>query len=143
MALTASPELVRLFETYTGHPDSLAANLAALTTQEVRNDPLIVATGTDIVIFPGGGRDPEVQGFRLSTRGFKELAGISHLPPAISSLVKMRSLDPAGTIWRREATRLLHATETARKANSTALWRDVIAVEAYAGREQKIAEMVD
>jgi len=45
MALTVSPELVQLFETYTGHPQSLAANLAALTTQEVRNDPLIVATG--------------------------------------------------------------------------------------------------
>jgi len=143
MALTVSPELVRLFETYTGHPDSLAAHLAALTTREVRDDPLIVATGTDVVIFPGAGRDPEVQGFRLSTRGFKELAGISHLPPAVSSLVKMRSLDPDGTLWRREAIRLLLATETARKANSAALWRDVIAVEAYAGREQKIAEMVD
>ena len=143
MAPTVSPELIRLFETYTGHPESLAAHLAALTTREVRNDPLIVATGTDIVIFPGGGRDPEVQGFRLSTRGFKELAGISHLPPAISSLVKMRSLDPEGTIWRREATRLLHATETARRANSVALWRDVISVEAYVGREQKIAEMID
>jgi hypothetical protein len=143
MALTVSPELVRLFETYTGHPDSLAAHLAALTTREVRDDPLIVATGTDVVIFPGAGRDPEVQGFRLSTRGFKELAGISHLPPAVSSLVKMRALDPDGTLWRREAARLLQATETARKANSAALWRDVIAVEAYAGREQKIAEMVD
>src|SRR5258706_14737314 len=120
MALTVSPELIRLFETYTGHPESLAANLAALTTQAVRNDPLIVATGTDIVIFPGAGRDPEVQGFRLSTRGFKELAGISHLPPAISSLVKMRSLDPGGTIRRRGATPLLPATQAAPKANAAA-----------------------
>ena len=143
MASTASPELVRLFETYTGHPESLAAQLAALKTQEVRNDPLIVATGTDIVIFPGAGRDPEVQGFRLSTRGFKELAGISHLPPAISSLVQMRALDASGRIWRREATRLLQATQQARAANSVDLWREVIAVEAYVGREQKIADMVD
>ena len=143
MASNVSPELVQLFETYTGHPQSLAAHLAALTTQQVRNDPLIVATGTDIVIFPGHGRDPEVQGFRLSTRGFKELAGISHLPPAVSSLVRMRELDASGLLWRREAARLLRATETARKANSVALWRDVIQVEAYVGREQKIAEMVD
>ena len=138
-----SPELVRLFETYTGHPESLAAQLAALTTQQVRDDPLIVATGTDMVIFPGAGRAPEVQGFRLSTRGFKELAGISHLPPAVSSLVKMRSLDPGGTVWRREAARLLRAAEAARQANSAALWRERIQVDAYAGREQKIAEMVD
>ena len=106
MASNVSPELVQLFETYTGHPQSLAAHLAALTTQQVRNDPLIVATGTDIVIFPGHGRDPEVQGFRLSTRGFKELAGISHLPPAVSSLVRMRELDASGLLWRREAARL-------------------------------------
>ena len=31
-----SPELVRLFETYTGHPQSLAAKLAGLTTREVK-----------------------------------------------------------------------------------------------------------
>jgi hypothetical protein len=37
----------------------------------------------DLAIFPGGGRPPSVQTFRLSTPGFKELAGISHFGPAV------------------------------------------------------------
>jgi hypothetical protein len=45
--------------------------------------------------------------------------------------------------WRPEAERLLLATEKARAANNAALWRDVIAVEAFQGRETKIVEMYD
>ncbi|SFP58531.1 DUF5624 domain-containing protein [Variovorax sp. 770b2] len=137
-----SPELLRLFETYTGGPQGIGANLAALTGAATAGDPLIVATSADMVLFPGNGRDPEVQGFRLSTRGFKELAGISHHGPAVASILKMRLVDPEGPLWRTEAGRLLAATRIAREANSVALWRDLIAVPAYRGREQKIAELV-
>lgn len=137
-----SPELLRLFETYTGGPQGIGANLAALTGAATAGDPLIVATSADVVLFPGGGRDPEVQGFRLSTRGFKELAGISHHGPAVASILQMRLVEPDGMLWRREAERLLVATRNAREANSVALWRDVIAVAAYRGREQRIAELV-
>lgn len=137
-----SPELLRLFETYTAGPRSIGANLAALTGAATAADPLIVATSSDIVLFPGNGREPEVQGFRLSTRGFKELAGISHHGPAVASILQMRLAEPEGTLWRHEAERLLAATRTAREANSMALWRDVIAVPAYRGREQRIAELV-
>jgi hypothetical protein len=49
-----------------------------MTVKAGADDPLIVATGTDMAIFPGGGQPPKVQSFRLSTRGFKELAGIAH-----------------------------------------------------------------
>ena len=137
-----SPELLRLFETYTGGPLGIGANLAALTGAATAGDPLIVATSADIVLYPGNGRDPEVQGFRLSTRGFKELAGISHHGPAVASILKMRLVDPEGPLWRTEAERLIAATRVAREANSVALWRDTIAVPAYRGREQKIAELV-
>jgi hypothetical protein len=138
-----SPELVRLFETYTGTADSIGARLAALTGRATANDPLVVATATDMLLFPGAGRAPEIQGFRLSTRGFKELAGISHHAPAVASLLKMRALDPDGDLWRSEAMRLIESTRLARLANSPALWREVIAVAAYRGRETRIAELVD
>ncbi|WP_077001369.1 DUF5624 domain-containing protein [Variovorax sp. KK3] len=138
-----SPELLRLFETYTGGPQGIGGKLAALTGAATAGDPLIVATSSDVVLFPGNGRDPEVQGFRLSTRGFKELAGISHHGPAVASVLKMRLVDPDGMTWRREAERLLVATRAAREANSVELWRDVIAVPAYRGREQRIAELVN
>lgn len=86
-----SAGLLRLFDTYTATPDSIGARLAGLTAAATADDPLIVATSSDIVLYPGGGRDPEIQGFRLSTRGFKELAGISHHGPAVASLLKMRA----------------------------------------------------
>ena len=138
-----SPELVRLFETYTAGPHSIGAKLTALTSASTANDPLIVATSTDIVLCPGGGKAPEIEGFRMSTRGFKELAGISHHGPAVASLIRMRELDPGGALWRSETQRLIESTRAARLANSVELWRDRIAVAAYRGREQRIAELVD
>jgi len=82
-----SPELVSLYETYTAGPTSIGADLTRMTVKAGADDPLIVATGTDMAIFPGGGRPPAVQSFRLSTRGFKELAGISHFGPALATIV--------------------------------------------------------
>jgi hypothetical protein len=143
MPVFQSPELVALFETYTAGPTSIGADLARMTTAAGAKDPLIVATGTDMAIFPGNGGAPSVQSFRLSTRGFKELAAVSHLGPALATLVNMHALDPASDLWRKDAERLLTATATARAANSPGLWRDKIAVEAYRGREDAIAAMVD
>lgn len=138
-----SPELVSLYETYTAGPTSIGADLTRMTVKAGADDPLIVATGTDMAIFPGSGRPPKVQSFRLSTRGFKELAGIAHFGPALASIVNMHRLEPKSDIWRKDAERLAAATQVARNANSTSLWRDRIAVEAFRGREDAIAAMVD
>jgi hypothetical protein len=138
-----SPELVSLHETYTAGTTSIGADLTRMAVKAGADDPLIVASGTDMAIFPGGGRPPAVQSFRLSTRGFKELAGISHFGPALATIVNMHALEPTIDIWRKDAERLLAATQVARRANSTSLWRDQIAVEAYRGREDAIASMVD
>jgi hypothetical protein len=138
-----SPELVALYDTYTAGPTSIGADLTRMTVKAGADDPLIVATGTDMAIFPGGGRPPRVKSFRLSTRGFKELAGIAHLGPALASIVNLHTLEPANPIWRKDAERLATATQSARAANSPALWRDRVAVEAFRGREDAIAAMVD
>ena len=137
-----SPELVNLFTTYTASLTSIGADFTRLAARVSADDPLIVATATDLALYPGGGAPPSVEGFRLSTQGFKELAGISHLGPALATLVRMKELDPDGD-WRAGAERLLAATQTARLSNSEALWRDTIAVKTYAGRERAIAAMTD
>jgi hypothetical protein len=83
-----------------------------------------------------------VEGFRVATRGFNELAGLSHLGPAVASLISLR--ERAGDdAWRTQAQRLISATQRARAVNTVALWRDVIAVEAFRGREQRISDMYD
>ena len=137
-----SAELIDLFRAYTASHDSIGARFVRAAAQRSAGDPLIVATGTDLALFPGGGRPPEVEGFRVSTRGFKELAGVSHLGPALASLAQMKQLDADGP-WRAGAEELLAAVRTARAANSASLWRDRIAVGAFAGREAAIATMVD
>jgi hypothetical protein len=137
-----SAEFLRLFETYTADPNSIGAKLNNAALHNGRDAPLIVATGADFVLYPGGGQEPEVEGYRLTTRGFKELSAVSHFGPAVASLVKIRELDPDSAVWRVEAERLLAATEAARAVNSPTLWRDVIAVPAYRGRETTIANMV-
>jgi Domain of unknown function (DUF5624) len=143
MAIYQNPELIALFETYTGGPHSIGANLTRMAIQAAANDPLIVATRTDMALYPGGGGTPTTQSFRLDTKGFKELAAISHLGPALATLVNMYRLDPFSELWRKDAERLLTATEVARRANSIEMWRDGIAVEAYRGREKAIAAMTD
>jgi len=142
MASFESPELVALYTTYTSDQHSIGNHLTSVTADQTENDPLIVATGRDLALYPGGGQEPQVEGFRMSTRGFKELAGISHLGPALASLVNIRAQAGDGS-WREDGERLLTRVETARVANDLALWRDTIAVPAYRGREQAIADMVD
>jgi hypothetical protein len=137
-----SAELIDLFTTYTAGPSSIGAHLADTVVREVAHNPLLVATGTDFALYPGDGSAPTVEGYRLSTRGFKELAAVSHLGPALATLARMREVDPDGG-WRADAERLLEACKAARAASSARLWRDHIAVRAFAGREQAIAAMVD
>ena len=141
-----SPELVDLFTIYTASPDSIGAHLAQATARETEHDPLLVVTGTDLALYPGGGAAPVIEPYRLATRGFKELAGISHLGPALATLARLRELsEPTGNAdaWRADAARLLDAAKAARAASSAPLWRDQIAVRAFAGREERIAAMVD
>ncbi|MET8826959.1 DUF5624 domain-containing protein [Streptomyces sp. NPDC004610] len=138
----SSPELVDLFTTYTAAPDSIGARLTAVAARERADDPLIVATARDFALYPGGGRPPMVEGFRLTTRGFKEIAGISHLGPALATLVELAE-KYGDSAWRPAAERLLAQVEAARAANGVELWRDVIAVEAFEGREAAIAAMTD
>jgi hypothetical protein len=142
MRVFESAELLQLFEAYTGSPTSIGAHLGQAAARTNVSDPLIVATGSDIALYPGEGVPPTVQGFRLSTRGFKELAAVSHLGPALATLSMLRELDESGR-WRSDAERLLHVTQAARTANSAALWRDQIAVAAFVDREHAIAAMVD
>ena len=154
-------ELVSLFTTYTASPDSIGAHLAQAAVREAEHDPLLVVTGTDLVLYPGSGAAPVVEPYRLATRGFKELAGISHLGPALATLARLRELtgdDCGGDVcdgrdqlgdgtpgggWRADAARLLNAAKAARAASSTSLWRDQIAVRAFEGREEAIAAMID
>jgi Domain of unknown function (DUF5624) len=138
-----SPELVALFTTYTASPDSIGAHLARAAVSAAEHDPLLVVTGTDLVIYPGSGKPPRIEPYRLATRGFKELAAISHLGPAVATLARLRELIDDVSGWRADAVRLLDATETARAANSPSLWRDRLAVRAFAGREDAIAAMID
>ena len=141
-ASSESAELVDLFLAYSASPASIGAQFVHAAAQTRADDPLIVSTATDLAIFPGSGGSPTVEGFRVSTRGFKELAGVSHLGPALATLSRMKELDAAGP-WRAGAEDLLVATRAARSANTEALWRDRIAVRAFAGREAAIAAMID
>lgn len=137
-----SPDLVGLFTTYTASEESIGTRLARTVAAERAEDPLLLATSTDLALYPGGGKPPETLGIRFATRGFKELAAVSHLAPALSTLAALKERDPDGA-WRTETRRLLDRVRRSRAANSAALWRDEIAVSAFRGREKSIARMID
>lgn len=142
MPYSENAEFIRLFQAYTGSATSIGAHFGQTAGRAAAGDPLIVATGFDIALYPGGGAPPTIEGYRLSNRGFKETAAISHLGPALATLAWLREHGPDG-VWRADAQELLDATRATREANSVALWRDEIAAPSFVGRAESIAAMVD
>jgi hypothetical protein len=135
-----SPELVALYQAYTASAQSIGAGFADAAERLDSSRPLLVATHGDIALFAGNGAPPIIESFRLGARGFKELAAISHLGPAVATLARLKELEPDGG-WRRAAEALLGTCRTARQANTVQLWADQICVDAFVGREEPIARM--
>jgi hypothetical protein len=129
-----------LYDTYTG-AGSTAQHLTKYMVRLTEGDPLLLVTGSDFVVFPGGRREPIVESFRHSTRGFVELTAVSHLAPCIAWLFRLRELGYQN--WRDDAKRLLETADQVRSINDTRYWQTEVAVEAFQGYEAKIADMVD
>jgi len=141
--MTYSPhtEFSKLYKIYTSDPEGMGQHLTARMAKLSDDDPLLVVTGSDAVLFPGSGRPPVVESFRKSTRGFIELASVSHLGTAVAWAVRLREL--ADPVWRTDAARLIDQIDRTRRINSEKFWREEIAVPALAGYESKIADMID
>src|ERR1700736_5471325 len=141
MAYQPDAAFAGLFRAFTSDPQSIGAHLTQQMAQQAADAPMLVSTGSDIVLFPGGGRAPSIESFRKSTRGFIELTAVSHLPLALAYLARMREVAPHDETWRSDAARLRHHAQETRDANSIALWRDRVAVESFSGHERKIANL--
>ncbi len=141
--MTYSPhiEFSKLYKIYTSDPDSMGQHLASRMAALTDDDPLLVITGSDAVLFPGSGQPPIVESFRQSTRGFIELAGVSHLGTAVAWMIRLREL--ADPVWRSDAARMIDQIDRTRRINSETIWREEIAVPALAGYESKIADLID
>jgi hypothetical protein len=140
MAYAPHDDFRSLYDAYTG-PGSTAQHLTKHMVRLTERDPLLVITGADFVIFPGGGCPPIVESFRHSTRGFVELTAVSHLAPCIAWLFRLRELGYAN--WCDDAKRMIDTADQVRSVNDTHYWEKEVAVEAYRGYESKIADMVD
>jgi hypothetical protein len=142
-AMSYSPpdEFSRLYKIYTSDPDSMGKHLTDRMTKLTEGDPLLVVTGSDAVLFPGSGKPPLAESFRKSTRGFIELASVSHLGTAAAWLVRLRELEDP--VWRTDARRLIDQIDRTRRINTKYLWQHEIAVPALAGFESKIVDMID
>jgi hypothetical protein len=126
---------------FTPDQGSIGAHLNDLRAGLSADDPLLVVTGTDMVIFAGSGREPLMESFRKSTRGFIELTSISHVGVAVPFIARMFELgDPA---WRTYTLALIDQLAKVRAINSDSYWRDTVSVAAWVGLESKITDLVD
>ena len=136
-----------LFHAFTSAPDSLGNRLAQAMSARDAALPLLVSTGSDIVLFPGNGASPHIESFRKSTRGFIELTAVSHLPLALAYLARLRELTPADTAddvqWRAEARRLIAHAEAVRAANTLSHWTEHVAVDSLRTQESKLVDLID
>lgn len=146
MSFYENPELKALFAVYSdsksSHRSSIADQLSVLAMKDELDAPLIVATATDIAVFPGSGAAPQVRGFRTNIPGFTELTAISHLGPALGTLVALAARGEVA-LWQDGAERLREQLAEVRRANGPDLWSGPLRIAAFAGREACIAAMVD
>jgi hypothetical protein len=143
MSYQPHPNFQQLFAAYTADAASLGMQLTHLMDRRAAGDPLLVCTGSDMVLFAGSGRAPVVESFRRTTRGFIELAAVSHLPLAVAWLARMRELAGRDSLWRDAAAAYIQTIRRTQEINTVALWRDAIHVQAWAGLEAKLVAMVD
>ena len=135
------PQFRQLYSLFTPDKGSIGERLNGLRARLAADDPLLVATGTDIIVFPGRGRPPLTESFRIGTRGFIELTSISHLGVAVPFLIRLRELgDPQ---WEPLTRRLIDQVAAVRGVNTEGYWRETAAVEAWQGLESKITDLVD
>jgi len=137
------PAFAGLFRAFTGQADSIGGELTRALMDATAKQPLLVSTASDIAFFAGNGAPAQVESFRKSTRGFIELTAVSHVPLALAYVARLYEMQPAGTAWRARLESLVERAELTRAANSEALWREQVALEAFAGIEAKIAAMVE
>jgi hypothetical protein len=141
MRYQPNPHFMRLFEMFTSAPGSIGQNLQRRLGEAHSDSPLLLATGTDLVLFPGGGRPPTSVDFRKGTRGFFEITAVSHLGLTIPYLARLREL---GDVSCKIAARdLIEQCRVVQDFNSVSYWRDEVAVTAWQGHEEKIADLVD
>ncbi|HSX59843.1 MAG TPA: DUF5624 domain-containing protein [Tahibacter sp.] len=118
MPTTASP-FVTLFNAYADATDGIGTHLTRLVARQIADAPLVVIYATGIVIFTGGTRASTP--IRQANPGFLELAGISHLGPAIGSLAA--AAQAGATTWSDDAQRLARNIAAAQAANTIDYWR--------------------
>ena len=110
-------------------------------------DPLLVVTGTDLALYPGGGAAPVIEPYRLASRGFKELAAISHLGPALATLARLRELaaDATARTTAGAPTRPACTSPPRRPARPTRHRCGATRSRSARspGREERIAAMID
>lgn len=140
-AYRPDPIFQDLYDAFTGNPDSIGVHLNSYSGERAADAPLLVITGQDFVIFPGGGRPPLRESFRTSMRGFVELTAVSHLGVAVPFLIRLK--DMGFPTWRADAERFVERTKRTRAFNCERYWRETVAVEAWRGFETKITDMVD
>jgi hypothetical protein len=141
MRYEPNPHFMRLFELFTSAPNSIGRTLQRHLGEAHSDTPMLVATGTDLVLFPGGGRPPTSVDLRKGTRGFFEITAVSHLGLAIPYLARLRELDDPSC--KNDARELIAQCRVVRDFNSVSYWRDEVAAAAWRGHEEKITDLVD
>lgn len=141
MRYQPNADFMRLFDLFTSAPDSIGQKLQGQLGAAQSDTPLLLVTGTDVVLFPGSGRPPTTVNFRKGTRGFFEITAVSHLALAIPYLARLRELGHPG--WESDTKDLIEQCRVVQDFNNVSYWRDEAAVSAWRGHEEKITDLVD
>jgi hypothetical protein len=116
--MNSTSAFLDLFNAYTSSSDGIGTHLTQRVAKENAAAPLVVIYATGMLIYDGG--TPISTPIRQANPGFIELAGISHLGPAIGSLVA--AAQAGDDSWIADAPRLAQAIAAVQAANTVAFW---------------------
>lgn len=116
--MNSTSAFLNLFNAYVSPSDGIGAHFTQQVARRNAAAPLVVIYATGMLIYDGAA--PVSTPIRQANPGFIELASISHLGPAIASIVAAaQDGDPA---WTADASRLVQAITAVQAVNTTEFW---------------------
>ena len=137
-AANPQPAFLSLFQAYTDPQAGIGTALTQYVAQQNAAAPLVVIFGTGVLIFDGG--PPISTPIRQANPGFIELAAISHLGPALGSLVTLA--ERGDEAWVAASQTLSTRIAAVRAANTVAFWSG-LGVAVWTPHVDAIQRMVD
>lgn len=142
---TAYTDVFHIFGAAAG--TCIADRLALADADDQAKTPLVIVTGTELLVYPESGSDATVIAYHDGTdQGFNELTAISHVGPAMGYFAEMKTMgknidDEAGKATVNALKKAMTEVQTENAAYGEDYWMNKLKADANPYYFIKVAQM--